>query len=241
MKLNQSSIIFYKPKISKVKTVLIGETAVGKSSIINRFTKNKFIQDFEPTLTGLCVNKEIKYIQLNKIIRFEIWDTAGQEVYRSLTKLYYKDASIVIFVYDITRKDTFEEIRDYWFNEVSNNCPKDAVFAIVGNKDDNYEFEDVDKDSVIEFSNKINALFKKTSAKIGTGIEDLFFDIGLKYLGFENKNILSQTYLFKSIDDFYDKNINNKNVQDTNKEKNSKFTLNNNNHDDNINSSNCCK
>ena len=59
MKLNQSSIIFYKPKISKVKTVLIGETAVGKSSIINRFIKNKFIQDFEPTLTGLCVNKEI--------------------------------------------------------------------------------------------------------------------------------------------------------------------------------------
>ena len=231
MSLNNSFILS-----TTVKTVLIGETSVGKSSIINRFIKNTFKSNFEPTLSGICVSKEIKYTQINKSIRFEIWDTAGQEIYRSLTKIYYKNASIIIFVYDITRKDTFEEIRDFWYKEVINNCSKDVIFAIVGNKDDNYEFEEVDKDSVIEFSNKINAIFRRTSAKTGFGIKDLFFDIGLKYLKFENKEILSQSYdfRFKSIFMKGDNCI----KEDDLKENNSKLNINY--IKDDYNHSNCC-
>ena len=202
MSLNKSILFSCKSRISILKTVLIGETAVGKSSIINRFTKNTFEESFMPTLTGVCVSKEIIYEKINKTIRFEIWDTAGQEIYRSLTKLYYKDASIVIFVYDITRKDTFEEIRDYWCNEVINNCPKDAIFAVVGNKNDLYELEEVNIDYVIEFCQQINAFHNKTSAKTGSGIEEMFFNIGLKFLGLENNNILSKSYQHVLINKF---------------------------------------
>ena len=101
-----------------LKTVLIGETSVGKTSIINRFIHNQFYQNFGPTMSGTCATKEIYYEQYNKILKYEIWDTAGQERYRALTKMIYKDASIVILVFDITRKDTFEEIRDFWINQV---------------------------------------------------------------------------------------------------------------------------
>ena len=199
MSLNKSIVFSCKSSISIVKTVLIGETAVGKSSIINRFTKNTFDYSFLPTLSGVCESKEIKYENLNKTIRFEIWDTAGQEIYRALTKLYYKDASIVIFVYDITRKDTFEEIRDFWYNEVINNCSKDVIFALVGNKSDIYELEEVNIDYVNEFCQQINAFHNKVSAKTGSGIEEMFYNIGLKFLGLENNNILSKSYPHLSI------------------------------------------
>ena len=171
-----------------LKTVLIGETSVGKTSIINRFIHNQFYQNFGPTMSGTCATKEIYYEQYNKILKYEIWDTAGQEKYRSLTKMFYKDASIVILVFDITRKDTFEEIRDFWINQVKENSKEDIIISLVGNKEDNYEYEDIDNYSIEEFVNKINCIYQRVSAKSGFGIDNLFYDIGLKYLEPEKNN-----------------------------------------------------
>ena len=172
--------------ILPVKCVLLGETAVGKSSIINRFISNSFKSDFSPTMVGCYSAKEVYFEEQKQKISFEIWDTAGQEKYRSSNKIYYQDAIIAILVYDITRKESYEALKNYWYVEVRDNSPKDVVIAIVGNKSDKYEFEQVNEDEVKEFCKSINAIFKLTSAYLGEGINELFNMIGNQLLSPEN-------------------------------------------------------
>jgi len=169
-----------------IKCVLLGETAVGKTCLINRFVNNTFQEDFVPTMVGCYSSKDIFYDKANKKIKYEIWDTAGQEKYRSINKIFYQDTSIAILVFDITRKDTFEALKNYWYLELRDNSPKDIVIAIAANKCDLYEYEEVSHDEVEEFGKSINALYEQTSAKTGEGIKDLFNSIGYKLLSPEN-------------------------------------------------------
>ena len=166
----------------EIKVVFLGQTAVGKTSIINRFIDGKFIPNFVPTMSGGYSSKIQEFKEDKKKIKFEIWDTAGQERYRSLNKIFYKDASVAILVYDITRKDTFQDIKNYWYKEVRDNSNENVIIAIAGNKIDFYEYEEVNKNEVLEFSEKIGAIYKGTSAKTGIGIDDLFYKIGLKII-----------------------------------------------------------
>ena len=101
------------------KIVLIGESGVGKTSIITRLTKDEFSENQETTMGASYTTKvlQLKKFQ-NREIKVNIWDTAGQEAYRSLTKIFYKEASIAILVYDITKKDTFTEMKDYWYKQL---------------------------------------------------------------------------------------------------------------------------
>ena len=168
--------------IIPVKCVLLGESGVGKSSIINRFISNTFRSDFSPTMVGCYSSKEVYFEHAKQKISFEIWDTAGQEKYRSINKIFYQDAIIAILVYDITRKESYEAIKNYWYIEVRDNSPKEVLIAIVGNKSDKYEFEEVNEDEVKEFCNSINAIYKVTSAALGEGINELFDVIGNKLL-----------------------------------------------------------
>ena len=105
-------------EIIHIKCVLLGETAVGKSSLINRFISNTFKNDFTSTMVGYCSTKQVYYEKTDQKINYEIWDTAGQEKYRSLTKIFYQDSKVTLLVYDITRKDSFEAIKNYWYTEV---------------------------------------------------------------------------------------------------------------------------
>ena len=108
------------------KVVLIGESGVGKTSIINRFTSNTFRSQQLPTTAANFVTKLVIMEDENKSIKFEIWDTAGQEKYRSLAKVFYKNAAVCILVYDITRKSSFEEIKKFWVNEIKQNVSPDT-------------------------------------------------------------------------------------------------------------------
>ena len=110
---------------SKCKVVLIGESGVGKTSIISRYLNNDFQSKLMPTPGASFVTKNVLMEEENKSILFEIWDTAGQEKYRSLAKIFYKNASVCVLVYDITRKSSFEEIKNYWIKEINNNAPKE--------------------------------------------------------------------------------------------------------------------
>jgi small GTP-binding protein len=107
------------------KVVLLGESGVGKTCIIARFINNTFEENLISTTGASYAGKTMTFDEYGgKSIRFEIWDTAGQEKYRSLTKIFYKDAGAAILVYDITRKESFEEIQKYWFNQIKDHAPK---------------------------------------------------------------------------------------------------------------------
>ena len=107
------------------KVVLLGESGVGKTCIIARFINNTFEENLISTTGASYAGKTMTFDEYGgKSIRFEIWDTAGQEKYRSLTKIFYKDAGAAILVYDITRKESYEEIQKYWFNQIKDHAPK---------------------------------------------------------------------------------------------------------------------
>ena len=107
------------------KVVLIGESGVGKTSIISRYTTNTFKSQLMSTPGANFVTKNVIMEDEDQSIKFEIWDTAGQERYRSLAKVFYKNAAVCVLVYDITRKSSFEALKNYWVNQIKENAPSD--------------------------------------------------------------------------------------------------------------------
>ena len=114
------------------KVVLLGESGVGKTCIIARFINNTFEENLISTTGASYAGKTMVFDEYEgKSIKFEIWDTAGQEKYRSLTKIFYKDAAVAILVYDITRKESYEEIQKYWYNQIKEFAPKNIGKYII--------------------------------------------------------------------------------------------------------------
>lgn len=111
-------------QLSSIKTVILGEPGVGKTCIANRLVNNIYRE--EPILTpGASYScKIINFESHNKSLKFDIWDTAGQEKYRSLNKIFYKDANVAVLVYDITRKESFDELKNYWINQLREYADK---------------------------------------------------------------------------------------------------------------------
>ena len=167
------------------KVVLVGETGVGKTSIISQFIDQVFEEELQTSTGGSFSSKEI-FFDNGKSLKLEIWDTAGQERYRSLTKIFYKNSSCAILVYDITKKQTFDELKNYWIGQIKESAPKDIMLAIVGNKEDLLDKEQVDENEARDFAKENNALFFSTSAKNSDAINQLFIDIGKKYTGWNS-------------------------------------------------------
>ena len=107
------------------KVILVGESGVGKTCIIVRFVSEEYKEETISTTGASYASKIIEFADYKKSIQFQIWDTAGQEKYRGLTKLFYKDAKIVILVYDITRRKSFDEIKNYWYNQIKENSSEE--------------------------------------------------------------------------------------------------------------------
>jgi len=145
-----------------LKIVLLGEIATGKTNLINCFLGNKFNPISTPTLNPNSLEKKLNIYDTNYTIN--IWDTIGQEKYRSLSKMFLKGANIVIFVYDITKKSTFSELK-YWVNLVEEEVGNIPILGVCGNKNDLYNLEEVNNLEGQEFAKKIGALFVETSAK----------------------------------------------------------------------------
>ena len=164
-----------------VKVVLLGESGVGKTSIIAQFTTGNFDPDVVTSLSAQYVSKTVEYDNLQKAIKFDIWDTAGQEKYRALAKIFYKDAKVIMLVYDITNAKSFEELKSYWYEMIKQNADSDAIIAIVANKNDLYDSQQVKDEEAREFANSIKAIFHSTSVKSDSGITSLFDNIGQKY------------------------------------------------------------
>ena len=177
----------------KCKVVLLGKSGVGKTSIISRYTTNVFKESLMTTPGANFITKKVNFPKANKTIKFEIWDTAGQERYRSLAKVFYNNASACILVYDITNKDTFNDIMNYWIPELKENAPKDTILALAGNKSDLYLEEQVNDNEGKNLAKNINAIYLRTSAKLNSSIDELFNNIGNKYLNPEMEIISNLT------------------------------------------------
>ena len=165
-----------------LKVVLLGDSGVGKTCIIKQFIEHKFDKGVLSSLSAQFVSKTIEYVDFGKAIKFDIWDTVGQEKYRAMTKIFYKDAKVIILVFDLTSLKSFKAIEEYWCDEIKNNCDGDPVIALVGNKTDLYSDKKVDVDDAKDLAKKMKAIFQLTSAKTSEGITNLFDNIGKKYL-----------------------------------------------------------
>ena len=181
------------------KVVLMGDSGVGKTSIVNRYTKGTFDNSILST-AGVCFSskmldfpdlKETCKLDVKKfnIIYYiiQIWDTAGQERYKSITKIYYQKSDAILFVYDITKKSSFDNLK-VLYNEVKEAIDVSKILVcVVGNKNDQYMNEEVPKEKAEEYAKSIKGLYRCVSAldTNSGGISELFETVGKEL--FENQ------------------------------------------------------
>ena len=218
-----------------VKVVLIGESGVGKTSIISQFTTNEFNPRCATSVSAQFTSKTVQFPEFGKSIKFDIWDTVGQEKFRSLAKIFYKDAKVIILVYDILNEKSFKALKEFWYNETTNNAESDPIFALVANKIDLYQNQVVDNNDGKAFADEIKAIFQETSALSNAGINTLFENLG--------KKLLDTNFDYNADDKKAQENYNRKKSSENNKKGEKGVKLNNNNKDgENGNQKKgCCK
>ena len=172
---------FQQSKPSVLKVILVGESGIGKSSIISRFCEENFNEYQQITLSSVFHSKKIQIPDSDSYITFNIWDTVGHEKYRSVTKMFFKDVQAIIFVYDITNEDSFNQVIDYWHKVSVEHCPEEIMLIVVGNKSDLENKRVISKEMGKNYAKKIDALFFEVSARSGQGIEKVFNKIAKKF------------------------------------------------------------
>ena len=166
--------------ITKFKIIFLGDQSVGKSSILNRFSQDKFEPNYQATI-GLDFHSKNATIN-GENVKLLLYDTAGQEKFRSLIPMYIRDANVIIVVYDVTVMDSFTHT-NHWVTETEELRRQDAIFCLVGNKIDLSDKRVVTEEKGAAFAKSNDYLFAEVSAKDGTGIQELFYDIIFKQIG----------------------------------------------------------
>lgn len=190
----------------QTKLVLLGEAAVGKSSVVLRFVQNEFQENKEPTIGAAFLTQKCRLE--DRLIKFEIWDTAGQERFHSLAPMYYRNAQASAVIYDVTKASSFEKAKS-WVKELQRQANPNIVIALVGNKvdllgqtatedddendgdetatatDDNVnaatqDLRAVPRDEAEAYAKDSGLLFFETSAKTGEGVVEVFTEIAKK-------------------------------------------------------------
>lgn len=170
------------------KMLLIGDSGVGKSSLLLSFTSDTF-EELSPTIG---VDFKIKMVTVGgKRLKLAIWDTAGQERFRTLTSSYYRGAQGIIMVYDVTRRDTFTNLADVWAKEIElYSTNQDCIKMLIGNKVDKESSRAVTKKEGIDFARQYGCLFLECSAKTRLNVEKCFEELVLKIL--ETPSLLAE-------------------------------------------------
>lgn len=161
----------------EVKLCVLGDSGVGKSSIVQRFVHNTFNPAVESTIGASFMTKCM--LVEDCTYKFNIWDTAGQERYRSLAPMYYRNAGAAIIVYDVTSHSTFQSVKS-WIRELQLHGSSNVVMAIAGNKSDLEGRREVTFRDARDYANSVNAAFVETSALTAINIHELFKEIALK-------------------------------------------------------------
>ena len=166
------SEISQRKEIPKYKIIFLGDQGTGKSCILNRFVEDKFDDNYQATIGLDFQSKNVKID--NQDVHLLLYDTAGQEKFRSLIPMYTRDANIIILVYDITRKESFNHIPD-WINGLTNVNFDNVIFALVGNKIDLDDKREVSKEEGIKLAEEKKCIFEEVSAKTAENFSELFY------------------------------------------------------------------
>eukprot|EP00163_Fabomonas_tropica_P033404 TRINITY_DN875_c0_g1_i2.p1 TRINITY_DN875_c0_g1~~TRINITY_DN875_c0_g1_i2.p1 ORF type:complete len:204 (-),score=67.08 TRINITY_DN875_c0_g1_i2:336-947(-) len=164
-------------KVIQFKLVLLGDSAVGKSSLVLRFVRGQFFEYQESTIGAAFLTQTVSLNDTT--VKFEIWDTAGQERYHSLAPMYYRGAAAAVVAYDITNRDSFNRAKA-WVKELQRQGNPNIVIALAGNKADLDAKRKVDADEATAYAEENGIFFMETSAKTATNVNELFVAIARK-------------------------------------------------------------
>ena len=166
--------------MKKLKVTLIGESKVGKTSLINQYVNNKFEEEYFMTIGN---DKLIKEIEINENkVRLEIWDTIGQKDLRSANKIFMKNTNIALIVYDITNKKSFENLNEFYKELIKMNERDKMIIGIAANKSDLYENTEVNREEGEEYAKKINALYFESTATDHENVVNIFEELIKVYI-----------------------------------------------------------
>ena len=173
----------------KCKVIVIGDSTVGKTTCISRLI-DRFEENAASTFGVSYVTKEIKID--DNLVHFDIWDTAGQEKYHSVNRLFYLESKICIIVYDITNRTSFDNACNFWYKEITNEINDSIIIGLAGNKSDLYSMEEVKEEEAINYAKEKNIIFSLTSSYDNTGVNELFYQLAQKYLYSYHKGIIKK-------------------------------------------------
>jgi small GTP-binding protein len=161
-----------------IKLLLIGESAVGKSCLLLRFAENKFQESF---LSTIGIDFKVRHVEINDAkVKLQIWDTAGQEKFRTITKAYYRGAHGIMLIFDVTQVDTFNQTRQ-WMQSIHENVQDPVAIILIGNKVDK-EDRKVSQEQAQALANEFKIEYYETSAKDGSNVEQTFFQLATAIL-----------------------------------------------------------
>ena len=167
-------------EIPLYKILLLGDSTVGKTCFLLRFMEDSFI-DLHMATIGLDYKLKTMILEEQKIVKVQIWDTAGQDKFRAITRNYYKGASGIILIFDVTNIKSFENIKK-WINEIKEEISENVSIVLIGNKIDNLKERKITKEQGEKIANEIGTKFFETSAKTGEGInESVFYLVKIIY------------------------------------------------------------
>lgn len=165
------------------KITILGDAAVGKTSLINQFVEGAFQEDYKPTLGANIVRKDVNLEEVNAQIRLIMWDLAGQEKYNVIRSMYFQGCVGALVVYDITRFQTFENVESKWLKDFKKYVKREGAYILIGNKIDLNDQRSVAEEKGKELAEKIQASdFIETSAKFGDNVEKAFKNLVFQIL-----------------------------------------------------------
>ncbi len=167
------------------KILLLGDSTVGKTCFLLRYMDETFIDSHMATI-GLDYRLKTMILGEQKIVKVQLWDTAGQDKFRAITRNYYKGANGIILIYDVTNINTYENIKK-WLNEIKEEISDKVSIILIGNKIDNENQRKITKEQGEKLANEVNIPFFETSAKTGEGIDAAIKDLVKKVMVYISK------------------------------------------------------
>ena len=154
------------------KILLLGDSEVGKSCFLMRYADNVFVENY---ITTIGLDYKLKYIQLDsgQVIKVQLWDTAGQDRYRTIAKNYYKGSHGILLLYDVTKLSSFENIRE-WIKDIREEVYEKAIIFLIGNKIDKKDQIKIKTEEGTKLAEEFNLPFFEASAKSGENVDEIF-------------------------------------------------------------------